>query len=278
MFRAAQRGVMTLLDYLPSLHHAAKPRIDRAIWPLTACVDDLGRLSVGDVPLTDIADEFRTPTYVIDETDFRRRLMHYRTTLRGAETVYAGKSLLTTTIASWAAEEGAGIDVSSGGELTTVLAAGVDPGRIIMHGNAKPLDELNDAVTAGIGRVVVDSLMEIAYLACEVRRPQRLLIRVTPDIDIHGHAAVTTGVDDQKFGFTLTGGSRRRCRETDPAATTSGSRRIALPYRFAGHRRRPVRGGDPQADCRDGRYQGRPRGGPPRAEHRWRPRRSVPQR
>jgi diaminopimelate decarboxylase len=197
---------MTLLDHLPSLHHAAKPRIDRAIWPSTACVDDLGRLSVGDVPLTDIADEFRTPTYVIDELDFRRRLMHYRTTLRGAETVYAGKSLLTTTIARWAAEEGAGIDVSSVGELTTALAAGVDPSRIIMHGNAKPPDELNDAVTAGIGRVVVDSLMEIAYLACEVRRPQRLLIRVTPDIDINGHAAVTTGVDDQKFGFTLTGG------------------------------------------------------------------------
>jgi len=155
---------MTLLDHLPSLHHAAKPRIDRAIWPSTACVDDLGRLSVGDVPLTDIADEFRTPTYVIDELDFRRRLMHYRTTLRGAETVYAGKSLLTTTIARWAAEEGAGIDVSSVGELTTALAAGVDPSRIIMHGNAKPPDELNDAVTAGIGRVVVDSLMEIAYL------------------------------------------------------------------------------------------------------------------
>ena len=68
------------------------------------------------------------------------------------------------------------------------------------------VDELNDAAAVGVGRIVVDSLMEIAYLACEVRRPQRVLIRVTPDIDIHGHAAVTTGVNDQKFGFTLTGG------------------------------------------------------------------------
>ena len=130
----------------------------------------------------------------------------YRTTLRNVETVYAAKALLTTTVARWVADEGAGIDVSSGGELATALAGGVDPARIIMHGNAKSLDELDDATEVGVGRVVVDSLMEIAYLACEVRRPQRVLIRVTPDIDIHGHAAVTTGVNDQKFGFTLAGG------------------------------------------------------------------------
>jgi len=158
------------------------------------------------VALTDIADEFRTPAYVLDETDFRHRLNRYRTTLRTTEIVYAAKALLTTAVARWVAEEGAGIDVSSGGELATALAGGVDPARIIMHGNAKSLDELNDATTVGVGRVVVDSLMEIAYLACKVRRPQRVLIRVTPDIDIHGHAAVTTGVNDQKFGFTLTGG------------------------------------------------------------------------
>jgi diaminopimelate decarboxylase len=197
---------MTLLDYLPSLHHAAATRIDPAIWPLTAGVDDLGRLCVGDVPLTDIADEFRTPAYVLDESDFRHRLTRYRTTLHNAETVYAAKALLTTTVARWVAEEGAGVDVSSGGELATALAGGVDPARIIMHGNAKSLDELNDAAEVGVGRVVVDSLIEIAYLSCEVRRPQRVLIRVTPDIDIHGHAAVTTGVNDQKFGFTLAGG------------------------------------------------------------------------
>ena len=89
---------MTLLDFLPSLHRAAIPRIDPAIWPLTTTVDDLGRLCVGEVPLTDIADEFRTPAYVVDEADFRQRLKNYRTTLRNVEVVYAGKALLTTTI------------------------------------------------------------------------------------------------------------------------------------------------------------------------------------
>ena len=194
---------MTLLDFLPSLHRAATPRIDPAIWPSTATVDELGRLCVADVALTEIADEFRTPTYVLDETDFRHRLRRYRSTLRDVEIVYAAKSLLTTDVARWVAEEGAGLDVSSGGELAIALAAGIDPERIVMHGNAKTVDELRDAAAVGVGRIVIDSSMEIAYLACEVSRPQKVLIRVTPDIDIGGHAAVTTGVTDQKFGFAL---------------------------------------------------------------------------
>ncbi len=194
---------MTLLDHLPSLRHAAAPRIDPRIWPLTAAVDDLGRLCVGDVPLTDVADEFRTPTYVLDEADFHARLRRYRSAMPGVEIVYAAKSLLCTGVARWVTDSGAGLDVSSAGELATALVAATDPSRIVVHGNAKSVDELRDAAVIGVRRIVVDSLMDIAYLSCEARRPLRLLVRVTPDIDIHGHAAVMTGVNDQKFGFTL---------------------------------------------------------------------------
>lgn len=197
---------MTLLDILPSLGHAAPPRFDPAIWPITAHPDEQGRLCVGGVALADIADEFGTPAYVVDETDFRRRARRYRKVLRGVQVAYAGKSLLTTAVARWARDEGLGIDVCSAGELAVALAGGVDPVRIIMHGNAKSPDELREAVRAGVGRVVLDSYMEIAYLAGLARRRQPVLIRVTPDIDIHGHRAVTTGVSDQKFGFTLAGG------------------------------------------------------------------------
>jgi diaminopimelate decarboxylase len=197
---------MTLLDMLPSIRKAAPRRFDPVIWPTTACSDEQGRLCVGDVPLADIADEFGTPTYVIDETDFRHRARRYRKTLRDVEVVYAGKSLLTTAVARWAHEEGLGIDVCSPGELAVALAAGMDPVRIVMHGNAKSPEELRDAVAAGVGRIVVDSDIEIAYLAGLARRRQRVLVRVTPDVDIHGHRAVTTGISDQKFGFTLTGG------------------------------------------------------------------------
>ncbi|CDO25195.1 diaminopimelate decarboxylase [Mycolicibacterium mageritense DSM 44476 = CIP 104973] len=196
---------MTLLEILPSLRDAAIPRIDPAIWPLTTRVDEQGRITIGRLALTEIADEFRTPAYVLDEADFRSRARHYRSALRGTEVVYAGKALLTTRVARWAAEEGLGVDVSSAAELATALAGGVAPDRIVLHGNAKSCDELRDAVDVGVGRVVVDSLMEIAYLAGLARRRQRVLIRVTPGIDIGGHRAVATGVCDQKFGFALTG-------------------------------------------------------------------------
>ncbi|MDT5221745.1 MAG: diaminopimelate decarboxylase [Mycobacterium sp.] len=197
---------MTLLDMLPSMGKAAPRRVDPAIWPMTMRCDEEGRLSVAEVPLTDIANEFGTPAYVIDESDFRHRARNYRKALRDVEVVYAGKSLLTTAVARWVRQEGLGIDVCSPGELAVALAGGINPARIILHGNAKSPDELREAVGVGVGRIVVDSDIEIAYLAGLARRRQRVLIRVTPDVDSHGHRAVTTGISDQKFGFTLDGG------------------------------------------------------------------------
>src|SRR5262249_1200956 len=149
---------MTLLDILPSIGHAApRRRFDPAIWPVTTHSDEEGRLCVGNVPLSDIADEFHTPTYVIDEADFRQRARRYRKALRGVEVVYAGKSLLTTAVARWAREEGLGVDVCSAGELAVALAGGVDPARIVMHGNAKTPEELREAARVGVGRIVLDS-------------------------------------------------------------------------------------------------------------------------
>ncbi|EUA11118.1 diaminopimelate decarboxylase [Mycobacterium kansasii 732] len=158
------------------------------------------------MPLADMADEFGTPAYVIDESDFRHRARRYRAALRDAEIVYAGKSLLTTAVARWAREEGLGVGICSPGELAVALAGGVDPSRIVMHGDATSPGELRDAVAVGVGRLVLDSSLDIAYLAGLARRRQRVLIRVTPDTDIHGHAAVTAGTSDPKPGFTLTGG------------------------------------------------------------------------
>src|ERR1700755_2818733 len=131
----AHGGDMTLLDHLPSLRQPATPRIDPRLWPLTATVDDLGRLCVGDVPLTEVADEFRTPAYILDETDFRTRLQRYHAALPGVEVVYAAKALLCTEVARWVTEAGAGIDVSSAGGLATALGSGGHPGRRIMRGD-----------------------------------------------------------------------------------------------------------------------------------------------
>jgi diaminopimelate decarboxylase len=179
---------MTLLELSP-LHPAETPRLDRSVWPLTTHVDELGRLGVGGVALAEVADEFGTPTYVLDETDFKERIRRYRAALPGVDVVYAGKSLLTTTVAHWVALEGIGLNVCSGGELAVALAGGVDPPRIIMGGNAKTPDELRDAATIGVGRIVVDSPTEAALLAGWVRHRQHVLVRATPEIDIAGHAA-----------------------------------------------------------------------------------------
>ena len=213
----------TLVDVLPCIGYAAEPRFHPAVWPLSTHADEEGRLCIGEVPLTDIADEFRTATYIIDEADFRQRARRYRRALRDAKVVYAGKSLLTIAVARWAREEGLGIDVCSAGELTIALAGGMPPDRIVMHGNAKSIDELRAAVHVGVGRIVVDSFSEITYLAGLVDRRQRVLIRVTPDIDIHGHRAVTTGISDQKFGFSLAGGDA-----ADAAALVLAHRNLDL--------------------------------------------------
>jgi len=186
---------MTLFEILPSLRHAATPRIDRAIWPLTTHVDELGRLCVGGMALTEVADEFGTPTYVIDEDDFRHRIRRYRAALPEARMVYAGKALLTTAVARWVAEEGGGVGVCSGGELATALIAGVDPNQIVLHGRAATPGELCKAANTGVGRIVVDGPTEVALLAAGVRQPRAVQLRVSPGIDRHAADAIVRALE-----------------------------------------------------------------------------------
>ena len=197
---------MTLFEILPSLRHAATPRIDRAIWPLTTHVDELGRLCVGEIALTEVADEFDTPTYVIDEADFRHRIRRYRVALPEARLVYAGKALLTTAVAGWVADEGAGLGVCSGGELATALVAGADPNRIMLDGKVITPDDFCKVASAGVGRIVVDSPTEVAFLAAGVRQPQAVHVRVSPAIDFHERSSATADLTDQTLGFALTDG------------------------------------------------------------------------
>jgi diaminopimelate decarboxylase len=178
---------VTLFEILPSLRRAAIPRVDRAIWPLTTHIDELGRLCVGGLPVTDVADQFRTPTYVIDEADFHYRIHRYRRALPNARILYPGKALLTTAVARWVTDEQLGLDISSDGELASALAGGVNPKRIVMHGNGRTPDELRRAAAVGVGRIILDSPVEASFLAGGVRRAQSVLVRVTPDIDVDEH-------------------------------------------------------------------------------------------
>jgi diaminopimelate decarboxylase len=146
---------------------------------------------------------------VIDEADVRARAQEYVTAFEvasGNKVYYAGKAFLCTGIARWLAEEGLSLDVCTGGELAVALAAEFPAERIGVHGNNKSVDELRQAVAAGVGSIVVDSSTEIARLN-EVARDagirQAVLVRVTVGVEAHTHEFIATAHEDQKFGFAL---------------------------------------------------------------------------
>jgi diaminopimelate decarboxylase len=181
------------------------------VWPLTARAAADGEISVGGVPLAEIAERYGTPAYVVDETDVRQRCRGYRQAFPDAEIAYAGKAFLCRAMVRWVDEEGLSLDVCSEGELAVASSAGFPAERILLHGNAKTPDDLRAAMAYGAGRIVVDSAGEIARIAAlaqpSARPRQRVLVRVTPGVDAHVHPALTTGVEDQKFGFSLSTGA-----------------------------------------------------------------------
>jgi diaminopimelate decarboxylase len=183
--------------------------LDPAIWPASAR-RRAGVLHVGGVDVRDLAAEYGTPTYVLDENDFRARCCSWRAALPDGNVCYAGKAFLCLAVARWVDEEGLGLDVSSGGELEVALRAGFPPARITFHGNNKSLAELRAAVQAGVGRVVLDSFTEIARLAHVAHglgAIQAVLVRATVGVQAHTHEFVATAHEDQKFGFSLDSGA-----------------------------------------------------------------------
>ena len=177
------------------------------IWPLTACALAGGEIAVGGVSLAEIAACYGTPAYVLDEADVRQCCRGYRQAFGDAEIAYAGKAFLCRAMVRWVDEEGLSLDVCSEGELAVASSAGFPADRILLHGNAKTPSDLRAVMAYGVGRIVLDSAGEIARIAALARTRQRVLVRVTPDVDAHTHPAVATGVEDQKFGFSLRTGA-----------------------------------------------------------------------
>ena len=140
------------------------------LWSSTARKNADGALEIGGVDLRDLVAEHGSPSYVLDEQDFRARARAFREAFADYEVFYAGKAFLCTTVARWVAEEGLSLDVCSAGELTVALRAGFDPARIGYHGNNKTTDELRRAVEAGVGRIIVDSFHEIDRLVAVTQR------------------------------------------------------------------------------------------------------------
>lgn len=173
--------------------------------PDTATVDDHGRLSIGGCDVADLAERHGTPLFVYDEAHIRARCREAVSVL-GDGATYASKAFLCRAVARLVHEEGMRIDVATGGELQVVLAAGVPAERTVLHGNNKSLDELRLALTAGVGRIVVDSddeLDRIESLVASGLPVPRVLLRINPGIEVHTHEHVRTGNLDSKFGFPL---------------------------------------------------------------------------
>ena len=173
--------------------------------PDTATVDDHGRLSIGGCDVADLAERHGTPLFVYDEAHIRARCREAVSVL-GDGATYASKAFLCRAVARLVHEEGMRIDVATGGELQVVLAAGVPAERTVLHGNNKSLDELRLALTAGVGRIVIDSddeLDRIESLVASGLPVPRVLLRINPGIEVHTHEHVRTGNLDSKFGFPL---------------------------------------------------------------------------
>ncbi|MEU7224894.1 diaminopimelate decarboxylase [Streptomyces chrestomyceticus] len=182
---------------------------DLGVWPASTAELPDADLTVGGVPLTELAARFGTPTYVLDEAEVRARCRAYLRAFPDADVLYAAKAFLCRAMAHWVREEGLGLDVCSAGELELAVTTGFPPGRILLHGNAKSPEDLRTALRLGVGRIVIDSTSEIARLAAAVPAGtrQQVLVRVVPGIAAGGHAKIRTGTDDQKFGLSLADGS-----------------------------------------------------------------------
>lgn len=174
-----------------------------------------GVLSVAGVPVTDIARDFGTPAFVLDEADLRQRATNFREAFEaafapgGVDVYYGGKAFLSVAVARWVHEAGLRIDVATGGELAVALRAGI-PGRAIaMHGNNKSVAEIERAVEAGVGRIVIDSLIEIeriAAVAAQRKVQVPVMIRTTVGVHGHTHEFIATAHEDQKFGLSIASG------------------------------------------------------------------------
>lgn len=174
------------------------------VFPDTAELRE-GRLHVGGCDVKELAERFGTPLIVLDRATFEARAGAYAAALSPAQINYAGKAFCCVAICELLAKLGLSLDVCTGGELATALAAGFPPERITFHGNNKSRAELEAAGQAKVGRLVLDSFDEIERVASSGLQT-KLLIRVTPGVEAHTHEFVQTGQEDSKFGFTLASG------------------------------------------------------------------------
>ena len=187
----------------------------QSLWSKNVSIKD-GELHCAGISATALAAEFKTPTFFLDEDDFRSRALTWNSELSKAfgpqagRVYYAAKAFICIEVARWIADMGIGIDVCTGGELAVALKGGIKPENIELHGNNKSLEEIEQAVSAGVGIIVIDSLFEIervAAIAQSTGKVQKVLLRLTAGVEAHTHESIATAHEDVKFGFSIASGA-----------------------------------------------------------------------
>ena len=180
------------------------------VFPDTTEINSQGQIEIGGCNLMDLADEYGTSLYVLDEATLRNRcrsfVREFQQRYSNSQVVYASKAYINPALAKLFQEEGLGLDVVSGGELAIAQSVDFPLEQVYFHGNNKTPDELVQAVESNIGRIVVDSFHELDLLnriAGDAGKVQEVLVRVSPGVDPHTHVHTTTGILDSKFGFSI---------------------------------------------------------------------------
>jgi len=183
------------------------------LFPLAAEVNKQGHLVIGGCDVIDLAKEFGTPLYVFDESTLRHRCREFKDEFckyyPDTLVIYASKAFLNRALALIFKEEGLGLDVVSGGELSIAHSVDFPLDKVYFNGNNKTPEELNLALDLGVGKIVVDNFYELELLnklAGERGIRQNILLRITPGVDPHTHEYTTTGTIESKFGFALATG------------------------------------------------------------------------
>ena len=184
--------------------------VNQSLKPITTRVNNKGHLEIGGCDLVDLAQEYGTPLYVIDEASLRGICRDYKKAFEGYNNIkmmYASKALCTSAIVRILDEEGFGFDTVSAGEIYTVYKSGVDMSKVLFNGNNKTRKEIELALDLKVGRFSVDNFYEAELLnkiALEKGVKVDILLRLTPGIECHTHEYIQTGQIDSKFGFDLT--------------------------------------------------------------------------
>jgi diaminopimelate decarboxylase len=172
-----------------------------------------GELTVAGKSATELAREFGTPAFFLDEDDFKSRATTFvkamQNSFESSTVYYASKAFTCKEIARWCNELGLGIDVATGGELEVALSVNFPVDRIEVHGNNKSLSEIDRAVAVGVGCIVIDSIQEISRIAAAAKKhgkTQSVMIRLNPGVEAHTIEAIATAHTDVKFGLSIASG------------------------------------------------------------------------